>query len=216
MKVDFSKNKGNISNSKFIGTDKTFIDMSDNQGDINAFEINDYVAQKNTTQFNHYGNGDQIAGDKFATPNPLKKSKRDFWFWAKRVSVALVPIGGLIWAIIIRQPNEIIPMSNQFNHYGDGDQVAGDKYVINTKPKQRHLNEEDRAIFAKLSKEKKINLFSILGDSEAITYADEVNDYLKTQGYNIESYGLISGPISGSHINDKQENYEIIIGSNNL
>lgn len=71
------------------------------------------------------------------------------------------------------------------NHYGSGDNVAGDKIIISNR-KRIISNEQRNKIIKELQKENgKIGLVNRLMDSEGYDFAEEVNLLFKEAGWEV-------------------------------
>src|SRR6266568_4524387 len=92
--------------------------------------------------------------------------------------------------------------------------------TVNVGAQQRHLNNELKMQLDNLlvnRKNSKINISSSLGDGEALSFADEIENYLKSIGYNVhgKNQSVWSRPIRGQEISfDDDETVSIRIGSN--
>lgn len=80
----------------------------------------------------------------------------------------------------------------------------------------RHLDDRwRRQLREALPRDKKINVIAVLGDGEAFQFANEVMQYLKTEGYDAGgvNQAVFSGPVTGQQIREVKGEFEIVIGT---
>lgn len=89
---------------------------------------------------------------------------------------------------------------------------------INIGNPPRMLNEVHKNDLLKLSKNKKITIEAIMGDIDALDFANQILVFLKKEGYSVDediSYSVYDLPQYGESISITSDgNYLIIVGSN--
>jgi hypothetical protein len=107
---------------------------------------------------------------------------------------------------------------DQDNKYNKG--MTGGVFDIPISEPQRHLNDRLMAQLRKLVKrDDNIEIYSVLGDLEALRFATEVKNYLESIGYTIAGQGqaIYPKPMEGHCVvrDPKNMSYvQIIIGRN--
>lgn len=94
-------------------------------------------------------------------------------------------------------------------------------HTVNIGPPQRSLAQEAglRAqIFNEVPRDKPIQVFAIMGDSESYRFAAEIHAFLKANGFPLLepegiSQGLFAPPPVGLQCNDRGDHQEFIVGS---
>jgi hypothetical protein len=93
-------------------------------------------------------------------------------------------------------------------------------HTVNVGIQQRHINNElTKQLDSLLTthKNNKIDISSSLGDGEALSFADEIENYLKSKGYDVHGGNQVvwSRPIRGQEISFEDDGtVSIRIGSN--
>lgn len=106
-------------------------------------------------------------------------------------------------------------------HNGIGDNVAGNKIVINEKP-ERHINDDLRnQIISSFPTDAGIDIRYLIGDNEVFTFTSEIKSFLEEKGFKINSFlsALYNPPLVGQFFDPVNKNvdgfYELKIGSSN-
>ncbi len=95
-------------------------------------------------------------------------------------------------------------------------------HTVNIGSQPRHINVELKSdLDAKLAghKEKMITITSLLGDGEAISFAYEIGEYLKSKGYKVNgnNQAVWSNPVKGQGISFNDDStVSIWVGSNTI
>jgi hypothetical protein len=93
--------------------------------------------------------------------------------------------------------------------------VKADNLVVG-KP-DRHLNDLLRKqLQEQLPKDRKVTVVAVMGDGEALRFAEEVKSFLQRQRYDVSGVdqALYSGPVVGLGIVPSGDGFEVLIGSN--
>jgi len=91
-------------------------------------------------------------------------------------------------------------------------------HTVNFGPQARQMNDSlGTQLKQMIPANAKVTITAILGDSEAFGFANQLLQWLKSNGYqNVDGVhqAVYTAPVSGQNINKKSENeFDIIIGS---
>lgn len=111
---------------------------------------------------------------------------------------------------VIKQPMINVSSTNQSGG------ITANQVNIGAIPRNLDENLKNQLLENLKNKSEKIDIASVMGDSEAFRFANQINDFLKNQGYlNVEgvSQAVYSKPMIGQYLNRDTKGIKIIIGS---
>ena len=110
----------------------------------------------------------------------------------------------------ITQPTINVTSNNQSGG------ITANQVNIGSVPRNLDENFKRQLLEALTIKSEKIDIASVMGDSESFRFANQINDFLKSQGYiNVEgvSQAVYSKPVIGQFIDRDKIGVKITIGS---
>ena len=114
-----------------------------------------------------------------------------------------------------KQQPEPQPLGVTFNVMSVGQQGGITAGVVNVGPQARNIDDDVRRQLAELlpDKSRMVTITSVLGDGEAYSFATQIEDYLASEGYEINgvNQAVFDGVVPPQQIN--LDAYEITIGS---
>lgn len=111
---------------------------------------------------------------------------------------------------LIKQPTVNVSSTNQSGG------ITANQVNIGAIPRNLDVNLKNQLLVNLKDKNEHIDIASVMGDSEAFRLANQINDFLKAQGYlNVEgvSQAMYSKPMIGQFLDRDANGIKIVIGS---
>jgi hypothetical protein len=143
--------------------------------------------------------------------------------WWKSWWTFAVGLAGIVAAVFAgldhyekRGPMADNKQVNVTSHNQSGGITAGTVNIYGKQP--RHMSQENADFLRQhVPTTKKVTVTAIMGDSEAMEFAQEVTTWLRANGWtNVDgvNQAVFSGPVFGQNINPNKDGFDIQIGTN--
>lgn len=105
-------------------------------------------------------------------------------------------------------------------HHGSGDNVAGNKIILNEKPRRNIDNTLKDQLIRLLQVEATIDISYLVSDLESFNFAEQIKFFLEDSGYTVNRFSsaTYSPPLTGQileKVNNLNAFYILKIGSSN-
>ena len=121
--------------------------------------------------------------------------------------------------IVIRDPNkdtiktEIVNITSHNQSGG----ITANQVNIGSVPRNLDINNQSQLLSFLNSKDEMIDINSIMGDAESFKFANQINDFLKSQGFKKVhgvNQSVFDKPVVGQFMDRDKSGVKILIGSN--
>lgn len=148
-----------------------------------------------------------------------KASKLDTSSFIQRKSLPNSPAKTNKDLIVIKEPKkdtiktEVVNVTS--NNQSGG--ITANQVNIGSIPRNLDVNTERQLLSFLNSKNERIDINSVMGDAESFQFANQINDFLKSQGFTKVdgvSQSVFTKPVVGQFMNRDSSGVKILIGSN--
>ncbi len=121
--------------------------------------------------------------------------------------------------IVIKEPKKDTVKTQVVNVTSNNQNggITANQVNIGSIPRNLDINTQGQLLSFLNSKDERIDINSIMGDAESFQFANQINDFLKSQGFtNVDgvNQSVFTKPVIGQFMNRDSSGVHILIGSN--
>lgn len=121
--------------------------------------------------------------------------------------------------VVIKNPHKDTMKTEVVNvtSHNQSGGITANQVNIGSVPRNLDINIKRQLLSFLNSKDEKIDINSVLGDAESFQFANQINDFLKSQGFKKVdgvSQSVFTKPVVGQFIDRNSSRVKILIGSN--
>ena len=153
------------------------------------------------------------------TGKNVKATKLDTSAFIQRKSIPNTLTKAHKEQIVIKEPTKDTVKSQVVNVTSNNQNggITANQVNIGSMPRTLDINTERQLLSFLNSKNERIDINSVMGDAESFQFANQINDFLKSQGFTKVdgvSQSVFSKPVVGQFMNRDSAGVQILIGSN--